>query len=482
MSHKKTANYYKLILIVVFGTVFYNISPPETLSTESWHLLVLFISIIFGAILQPVPFELVTLTGLAIILITKTLSVQQALGGFGSTIVWLIVIAFLLARAVIKTGLGNRIAYFFIYKLGRTTIGLTYCLIITEGVLAPFMPSAAARGSGIIFPIASSLVNKYTEAHKLNPDLNTGKLPQKSKLSGFVMHLCFQSNVITSAMFLTAMAANPLIVEFAASYGIKVTWASWATICAVPGLCNLLLLPLIMYVFCNPGILVDARAPILAKRALKEMGPLKLSECIVLIVFCALILMWSLESIIGIKAVVVALIGLVCLTLTNVLTVEDIFHETNAWRTLIWFGILVMLSEALVQSGVMEWLGVHLHLMLQASNFNTTLTVIILSLILFFTHYFFASMTAHLAALYSVFLGLFLAFDLDPVISVFFLLIVSLLSGGVTNYSSSAAPMFYEGSNMSMLKWWRTGFIISILNITIWIVSGFLWTGFLGIR
>jgi len=37
---------------------------------------------------------------------------------------------------------------------GKTTLGLTYSLVFAEALLAPAIPSVAARAGGIFFPLA----------------------------------------------------------------------------------------------------------------------------------------------------------------------------------------------------------------------------------------------------------------------------------------------------------------------------------------
>jgi divalent anion:Na+ symporter, DASS family len=61
------------------------------------------------------------------------------------------------------------------------------------------------------------------------------------------MQAAFQGNVVTSAMFLTAMAANPLAAKLAAGMHIDVSWGEWALAAAVPGVTSLVLIPLILY-------------------------------------------------------------------------------------------------------------------------------------------------------------------------------------------------------------------------------------------
>jgi di/tricarboxylate transporter len=80
-----------------------------------------------------------------------------AFSAFSSEIPWLIALAFFLARGFIKTGLGNRIAYYVVSLFGKSTLGLTYSLVFSEAILAPAIPSLAARAGGIFLPLTKAL-------------------------------------------------------------------------------------------------------------------------------------------------------------------------------------------------------------------------------------------------------------------------------------------------------------------------------------
>lgn len=70
---------------------------------------------------------------------------------------WLIAIAFWLSGGFIKSGLGNRVAYAIVSVFGKTTLGLAYSLVFAEALLAPAIPSVAARAGGIFFPLVKAL-------------------------------------------------------------------------------------------------------------------------------------------------------------------------------------------------------------------------------------------------------------------------------------------------------------------------------------
>src|SRR5712692_3296547 len=103
----------------------------------------------------------VALIGMTMTVLTGVLPVTTALSGFSNTTIWLIVLAFFIARRFIKTGLGQRIGYLFVALVGRRTLGLSYGLIASDLVLAPAIPSYTARSGGVVYPIMKSIAHAY---------------------------------------------------------------------------------------------------------------------------------------------------------------------------------------------------------------------------------------------------------------------------------------------------------------------------------
>src|SRR5687767_13881650 len=112
-------------------------------------------------VLRPLPGGAVVLIALTVAILTQTLPVEKALGGFAHGTVWLVLAAYFMSRAVIKTGLARRIALTFVRLLGGSTLGLSYALVATDTVLAGMIPSNAARVGGVGLPIARSLAELY---------------------------------------------------------------------------------------------------------------------------------------------------------------------------------------------------------------------------------------------------------------------------------------------------------------------------------
>ena len=84
---------------------------------------------------QPLPIGAIALISITITQLANVLKPSQALAGFGNSSIWLIVAAFLFAKSFIKTGLGRRIAFWLITKMGTSTLKLAYTIILSDLII-----------------------------------------------------------------------------------------------------------------------------------------------------------------------------------------------------------------------------------------------------------------------------------------------------------------------------------------------------------
>jgi DASS family divalent anion:Na+ symporter len=461
----------RLAVAVGVGLIIWFIPAPDGVKPAAMHLLAIFVATIVGIIAKPLPMGAVALIGIMATALTSTLTPEKALSGFSNGTIWLIVIAFFIARGFIKTGLGQRIAYFFVSRLGRRTLGLSYGLVATDLVMAPAIPSNTARAGGVIFPILRSLATTY------GSEPNS---PSSRKVGAFLTAVSFHANAVTSAMFVTAMAANPLAVELAKAQDVDISWGRWAIAALVPGLVSLAVIPWLLYKVYPPEVTATPQAADEARQRLTELGPMSAAEKVMLGAFVALLGLWTLgDQLLDINSTVAALVGLAILLVTGVLTWDDIKGEQNAWDTLIWFAALVMMATQLSALGLIPWASKQMSGLV--SGWGWVAAFVVLSLAYFYAHYFFASNTAHVSAMYAAFLGAAVVAGAPPLLAALVLGFVSSLFGCLTPYACGPAPVLFGGGYVSLGAWWRLGALVSVANVVIWMVVGGAWMKLLGI-
>lgn len=274
---------FAIIVLVCIGI--WHTPGPEGVSEKAWHMLAIFIATIIGLVVRPFPMGAVAMLGITTTAITGILPIEDALSGFGNRVIWLIVIAFFISRGFIKTGLGTRIAWLFIAKMGHKSLGLAYGMVATDLVLSPAIPSNTARSGGVIFPLIRSVARAYDS----DPEKGTAR-----EIGAFLIFSSFQGTVITSAMFLTAMAANPLAAQLAGDLGVEISWGAWALAAIVPGLISLFFIPWLIFKTYPPKIKHTPAAAEMARTEMAKMGKMKREEKMMLSTFFLLLTLWIL--------------------------------------------------------------------------------------------------------------------------------------------------------------------------------------------
>lgn len=464
--HPRSAMAGKIAAIVIVTLALYFIPPPEGVDPRGMHMAAIFVGTILGLILQPLPTASVAIIGLAVAMITGTMTAkEEALQGFGNSTIWLIVAAFFIADGFLLTGLGKRIALMFVRILGKSSLGLSYGMAITDLILAPATPSNTARAGGVVYPIIKSLAT-------VNGSEPTSDESRK-RLGSYLSLTSVQVNTITSAMFVTAMAGNPLAVKFAAENGANITWGGWALAALVPGLAALVVMPWAMSKIYPPTLKKTPDAPAQASAQLKEMGPMSRGEWVMLATFILLLALWVLGSTIGVDATSAAFLGIAVLLVFKVLTWKDMAANAGAWSTLIFFSVLVGMATHLNDLGVISWIGDSAAK--AVGGFSWPIALLILVLVYFYVHYFFASNTAQIVAMYSVFLGTAVAAGAPAMLAALILGFAGNLIGGLTHYASGPAGVIYGSGYVTTGEWFRVGFIASVVNLLVWAVVGLPW-------
>ena len=469
-SRSTRASAIRLAIVIGIGLVIWLLPAPAGVTQQAWHLFAIFVATIVGIMLQPLPMGAVAVCGIAAVTLSGTLELAEALSGFSHSVIWLVMAAFFISRGFIKTGLGARIAYSFVRFLGKRTLGLGYSMAATELVLAPVIPSNTARSGAVMYPIVRSIA----EAFDSHPDKGTER-----RIGGFLVQNSFHVNLITSAMFLTAMAANPLAAQFAADQGVIITWANWATAAIVPGLVSLLVVPFVLYRLYPPEITRTPGAPEMARSRLAEMGPMQRSEKILSGTFVLLLLMWIFGGQLGVSSTVTALFGWAVLLLTGVLSWEDVLDERGAWNVFIWLSTLIMMGTYLSSLGMVGWFSNSIGGLV--GDVGWLPAFVVLSLTYFYSHYFFAGNTAHISSMYAAFLAVALMVGTPPLLAALVLAFFSNLFSSMTHYSTGPAPVWFGAGYVKLGDWWKLGAVISLVNIAIWYVIGGLWWKVIGL-
>jgi DASS family divalent anion:Na+ symporter len=337
-------------------------------------------------------------------------------------------------------------------------------------VLAPFIPSDTARGGGVVFPITRSVASAF----------GSEPGPTAGKIGSFLMLVSFHTTYAASAMFLTGMASNPLMAEFARKIAhVELTWGRWLAGSIVPGFLTLAIVPWLLLRLVRPEMQHTEAARVMAREELARRGPMKRSEKWLVAIMLAVMAGWVTSPWHGVPNTFVALSGLCALLLARVIDWDDLLGEHRAWDALIWFAPLVMMSDAMNENGAIKVLSGGLFA--SVHGWAWPLAMLALVTAYCYVHYGFASMTGQVTALYPAFLAATLAAGVPPMMAALALAYFSNLNAAMTHYGTGSAPVFFGAGYVRQGEWWRLGFLISLVNLAIWLGIGPLWWKLVGI-
>ena len=464
------SNFQKGMLTVLVGIVLWFMPVPAGLKPQAWHMFAIFVATILGFILHPIPIGGVALIAVGLTGFLKVLKPAEALSGFGNATIWLIVGAYMFAKGFIKTGLGRRIAYVIMSKIATSSLKLGYSLAITDFIVSPATPSNTARGGGILYPIVRSLCTAFQS----EPDDGTRK-----RIGNYLMLSTFECDCITSSLFLTSVAPNLLVAKLAKDVtGLEITWGTYALATILPGIIALIITPYLVYKLATPELTQTPEAPQLAKDELQKMGPMSGAETTVLIAFLAALAMWATTSLTGLNATMIALVCIGFMLVRGALEWNDIITEKGAWDTLVWMGGLMSLATGLAKLGFVKWVAAAISGSLKGIDPMTTL--LILCLINMYVHYAFASLSAHVSAVYAAFLAVAVAAGAPPMLSAIALGVETGIMGCLTHYATGPAPIYFGSGYITQPEWWKVGFICSILFLICFLGIGSMWWKVIG--
>jgi len=466
--------------VIIFGLILWLIPVPSGLESYiqklpidtnleftpimAWHLFAIFITAIFAVILKAMPIFTSSILGVSAVILTGTLTAKQAFTGFSEDWILLIIVAFLIARGVIKSGLGKRIAFLIIRKFGKTSIGLSYSIIAADMLMAPAFPSNTAR-SGVLFPIVNAL------AEDSGSKVADGT---RKKLGSYLMISSMAGLTISSSLWLTAMAANPAGAKMARDFGVDITYSSWAIAASLPVIVLFALVPWVLLKIFPPEVKETPNAPDIANEALKKMGKVHKNEWIMAGVFIGMVTLWIASSFHpSLNKTAVAFLGLGILMLTNIFTIKDLNGEGQALGTLVWFAILYAMSVYLNKFGFMGWIGENASFMVEGMPWGMAYIILIISYVLI--HYFFVSQTAQMLALFSVFLGVAIRAGVPPELMALMLLFATNFNAIITPQGSSANVIYIGSGYLEAGEIYKIGGIITLLNTTVFLTVGTAW-------
>jgi DASS family divalent anion:Na+ symporter len=436
---------------------------PAGLTPQSWHLFALFVGAISSVLVGAFPLLTSTMIAVAAVVLTGTITPAQAFGGFANSSVLLVVVAFLVAQAFVKSGLGRRISLFMVSRFGGSAHGLAYSIVLTDALIAPAFPSNTARG-GVLFPIVLSVA----QGSGSRPDD-----PEGRRLGAYLMFCSMASLAVSSALWMTATSANPIGIQVARDFGLDINFGKWLIAASVPALTAILLLPLVISRLFPPGVGETPEAPLAARKELATLGRLSREERITAVVFALMVVGWIFADALKLNVTSIAFAGLGLLLLTRVLTVDDIALQGDTLVTFLWLAVLFAMSGQLNELGFMGYAGQRLasHM----GGLSWPVTYVLLVVIYVAIHYMFVSQSSQVLALLGVFLDVGVRGGVPAPLMAFALLFASSYFSVITPQGGSQNVIFVGSGYLTQGELYRLGLLVTLFFLAVFMVVGTAW-------
>jgi len=436
---------------------------PAGLTAPAWRLFAVFLAAIVAVLDGAYPLLTSTMLAVAAAVLTGTISPGKAFAGFANPSVLLVVIAFLVAQAVVKSGLGRRISLFMVGRFGRSSLGLAYSIVLTDAVIAPAFPSNTARG-GVLFPVVLSVA----EGAGSRP-----QDPEGRRLGGYLMFCAMASLAVSSALWMTATSANPIGIQVVRDFGVEIGFGKWLVVACAPSLTAILALPWLIARLFPPGVGKTPDAPVAARRELAGLGPLSREEWITAGAFVLMVSGWIFADVLKLNVTSIAFAGLGFLLMTHVLTLDDIATMGDTLATFLWLAVLFALSGQLNELGFMGYVGQILAT--HMAGLSWPLLYVGLVVLYVAIHYMFVSQSSQVLALLGVFLDVGIRGGVPAPLMAFALLFASSYFSVITPQGGSQNVIFVGSGYLTQRELYRMGLLTTLFFLAVFLVIGTAW-------
>lgn len=340
--------------IVVF-LLLYFLPLGEGLSATGQSGLASFALALVWWVTEPFPTYLTSLVLMFLLLVTGASGPKPILDVLGLDVIWLNLLAFILAAMLVKTRLARRLALTLVIRFGSTARWALFAFVVLQLALAPLIPATAARAV-MTLPLMLVIAAIYG---------STEETPNAFGKNLMLLNLIGIS--VLSSISMTGSSANMIAAGFIQTMGgERVYYFDWMRLGAPIAIVTTLLMWIIgqRWIF---RIAPADRAPkvpgglemIRQKRA--EMGPLSPAERKAIGVFALVLFLWTTDAFhlrwfgVDITPPFAALLGVVVALFPRwgVLTWAE---SDIPWHLLIFSAGAYAGGLALDSTGAAEWL------------------------------------------------------------------------------------------------------------------------------
>jgi solute carrier family 13 (sodium-dependent dicarboxylate transporter), member 2/3/5 len=362
--------------------------PPAGLSAAAWHTAAVALLMTLWWITEALPLPITALLPLLLFPPLGIAEINQAAIPYANPLIFLFLGGLIIALAMQRCGLHQRIAYFILSHRGASPAGTLGSFMATSAFLSLWISNTAT--TMLMLPIAISVIEGVRE-------METPSSSSAPFAAALLLGTAYAAS-IGGLGTLVGTAPNALLAGFVLeAYHWEIGFVEWMVL-SVPTLMVLLGLTwLILTRVIFPELHAahgDQRAQM--RVTLQQLGPLSQAERRVSTVFAGVATLWILRPVIDhwVPAIAlndsgIALLGAILLFLIPADRQSGDFlmdwrtAEQLPWGTLLLFGGGLSLAASISHTGLAGWLGNNL---VGLSSLPTWLILLsIVSLVIFLT-------------------------------------------------------------------------------------------------
>ncbi len=415
---------------------------------------------IVGAFLVPI-----------IVVISGISTTGDALQPFFDPVIALFFGGFIIAEALKKHNIDRRLALGIIGNASIRPSMLILLLMSVSAFLSMWMSNTAS--AAVMIPIAIALVTQIESGGR------------EKNLSGFRKALILGIGYAATTGGIASVIgtpANPIAIAGLSDVGIEISFLKWIGF-GLPFVLIMLFIiwGYILLVF-KPKISKEslAEAQIVFRDDLKKMGKMNKKQWVTVAIFIFTIVLWLMATplknwtngVVAISSGIVALIAVVLIFGFNLLEVKDVKNVN--WNALFLFGGGLSLGDALVATGIGDWIASKMGI-IEGKHF-IVIALIVGGISLLVTAV--ASNTASAAMLIPLVIPIAISLQIDPTMLALIVAMGSSIDYALV-FGTPPTMISYSTGYFSVKEIFRVGSILDIVGIIVLsTVSVFLWIGF----
>jgi len=276
----------------------------------------------------------------------KATDLAGAFAGYSNTALWLIVIGFIMAACMEKSGLSKRIALFLVNAAGGSAIKVYWAVALVMAVLSFLVPSITAR-TLLMLPIILGVGQAF------------GTKPGESNIVKALLFIVAMSGTMMSIGVLTAHVGNPITASLIqTATKTTISWSQWLKVGAPPAFLLAFVSVYVIQLMWPPEFKDLGKGQDFIRGELAALGKFTGMEAYTLAVFLLTLVLWATDSFHKINVVIIGLFSVILLLWPSrgVMTWKEA-QQKVPWNVFVLYGGGLSMGTALATSGAAKWLA-----------------------------------------------------------------------------------------------------------------------------